>query len=105
MGVTPDSIVELWVRTLAKHGIRSFLIFDCLHKLDGGKRYTLHQSIFFFVSARTDTHLDRVTLDTVPRGRSFTVWVPLDPVVETGKFTRSTLGSRRENVRSQAETK
>lgn len=31
MGVTPDSIVELWVRTLAKHGIDSFWIFDCLH--------------------------------------------------------------------------
>src|SRR5471030_377334 len=31
MGITPDSIVELWVRTLAKHGIRSFWIFDCLH--------------------------------------------------------------------------
>jgi oxaloacetate decarboxylase alpha subunit len=34
MGVTPDSIVELWVRTLAKHGIRSFWIFDCLHNVD-----------------------------------------------------------------------
>ena len=31
MNVTPDSIVELWVRTLAKHGIGSFWIFDCLH--------------------------------------------------------------------------
>jgi len=34
MGVTPDAIVELWVRTLAKHGIRSFWIFDCLHNVD-----------------------------------------------------------------------
>ncbi|SEP48129.1 Phytanoyl-CoA dioxygenase (PhyH) [Rhodospirillales bacterium URHD0017] len=55
-------------------------LFDCLHKLDGGDRYTLHQSIFFFVSARTDTHQDRVTLDTVPAGRSFTVWIPVDQV-------------------------
>jgi oxaloacetate decarboxylase alpha subunit len=31
MNVTPDSIVELWIRTLAKHGIGSFWIFDCLH--------------------------------------------------------------------------
>jgi oxaloacetate decarboxylase alpha subunit len=31
MNVTPDSIVELWVRTLAKHGIGSLWIFDCLH--------------------------------------------------------------------------
>jgi len=55
-------------------------LFDCLHKLDGNERYTLHQSIFFFVSARTDTHQDRVTLDTVPAGRSFTVWIPIDRV-------------------------
>lgn len=60
--------------------LTSQTLFDCLHKLDGRERYTLHQSIFFFVSARTDTHLDRVTLDTVPAGRSFTVWIPVDRV-------------------------
>jgi oxaloacetate decarboxylase (Na+ extruding) subunit alpha len=31
MGITPDSIIELWIRTLAKHGIQSLWIFDCLH--------------------------------------------------------------------------
>jgi oxaloacetate decarboxylase alpha subunit len=31
MNVTPDSIVELWIQTLAKHGIESLWIFDCLH--------------------------------------------------------------------------
>jgi hypothetical protein len=60
--------------------LTSQTLFDCLHKLDGKERYTLHQSIFFFVSARTDTHLDRVTLDTVPAGQSFTVWIPVDRV-------------------------
>ena len=30
----PDSIVELWVQTLAKHGIGSLWIFDCLHDVD-----------------------------------------------------------------------
>ena len=34
MGLTPKSILELWVRTLAKHGIGSFWIFDCLFNLD-----------------------------------------------------------------------
>ena len=34
MNVTPDSIVELWVRTLAKHGIGSLWIFDCLHDVE-----------------------------------------------------------------------
>lgn len=31
MGVTPDAIIELWIQTLAKHGVRSLWIFDCLH--------------------------------------------------------------------------
>jgi oxaloacetate decarboxylase (Na+ extruding) subunit alpha len=34
MGITPDSIVELWIQTLAKHGIQSLWIFDCLHNTD-----------------------------------------------------------------------
>jgi oxaloacetate decarboxylase alpha subunit len=34
MGITPDSIIELWIRTLAKHGIESLWIFDCLHGTD-----------------------------------------------------------------------
>jgi oxaloacetate decarboxylase (Na+ extruding) subunit alpha len=34
MGITPDSIVKLWVETLAKHGIGSLWIFDCLHDVE-----------------------------------------------------------------------
>jgi oxaloacetate decarboxylase alpha subunit len=34
MGITPDSIVELWVQTLGKHGIGSLWIFDCLHNVE-----------------------------------------------------------------------
>ena len=34
MGITPDSVIELWVQTLAKHGIGSLWIFDCLHDVD-----------------------------------------------------------------------
>ncbi|CAB4965791.1 MAG: carboxyltransferase [Actinobacteria bacterium] len=34
MGLTPRSILELWVRTLIKHGIGSMWIFDCLFNLD-----------------------------------------------------------------------
>jgi oxaloacetate decarboxylase alpha subunit len=29
MGFAPDSVVDLWVQTMAKHGIDSFWIFDC----------------------------------------------------------------------------
>ena len=34
MGITPDSIIELWIGTLARHGIQSLWIFDCLHGVD-----------------------------------------------------------------------
>jgi ectoine hydroxylase-related dioxygenase (phytanoyl-CoA dioxygenase family) len=81
--LNPHRMKEDSLRTFTEAAIRllsSEAVFNCLHRLDGSERYTLHQSIFFFASARTDTHLDRVTLDTVPRGRSFTVWMPLDPV-------------------------
>jgi oxaloacetate decarboxylase alpha subunit len=34
MGITPDSVIELWVRLLAKHGIGSLWIYDCLHNIE-----------------------------------------------------------------------
>jgi oxaloacetate decarboxylase alpha subunit len=34
MGITPRAIVELWVQTLARHGIDSLWIFDCLFDLE-----------------------------------------------------------------------
>lgn len=34
MGITPRAIVELWVQTLARHGIGSLWIFDCLFDLE-----------------------------------------------------------------------
>jgi oxaloacetate decarboxylase (Na+ extruding) subunit alpha len=37
-GLTPDSLMELWIRTLAKHGIDSFWIFDCLYNMDAMER-------------------------------------------------------------------
>jgi oxaloacetate decarboxylase (Na+ extruding) subunit alpha len=32
-GFTPDSIIDLWIRTLTRHGIESFWIFDCLYDM------------------------------------------------------------------------
>lgn len=34
MGLTPNSVLELWSSTLARHGIGSFWIFDCLFNLE-----------------------------------------------------------------------
>jgi oxaloacetate decarboxylase alpha subunit len=34
MGLTPNSVLELWIRTLARHGIGSFWVFDCLFNLE-----------------------------------------------------------------------
>jgi oxaloacetate decarboxylase alpha subunit len=38
MGITPNAIIDLWVRTLAKHGIGSLWIYDCLHNLEAMER-------------------------------------------------------------------
>lgn len=32
--VNPNALLELWIRTLVKHGIGSFWIFDCLFNID-----------------------------------------------------------------------
>jgi oxaloacetate decarboxylase (Na+ extruding) subunit alpha len=37
-GLTPDSLMDLWIRTLAKHGIDSFWIYDCLYNMDKMER-------------------------------------------------------------------
>jgi ectoine hydroxylase-related dioxygenase (phytanoyl-CoA dioxygenase family) len=55
-------------------------MFDCLHAVDGEEHYTLHQTIFFFESPITVPHIEAMTLDTIPRGRSHTVWMAIDDV-------------------------
>jgi oxaloacetate decarboxylase alpha subunit len=37
-GFTPNSIIDLWVQTLVKHGVTSFWIYDCLYDMDTMKR-------------------------------------------------------------------
>ena len=32
-GFTPDSVIDLWVKTLIKHGVTSFWLYDCLYDL------------------------------------------------------------------------
>ena len=77
-----DSPIQRFVDSFVRL-LTSRAIYDCLHRLDSEPRYTLHQSIFFFVSPLTNPHIDRMTRDTAPPGRSFTVWVPIDPVGAT----------------------
>jgi oxaloacetate decarboxylase alpha subunit len=37
-GLTPDSLMDLWIQTLVKHGIDSFWIYDCLFNMDKMER-------------------------------------------------------------------
>ncbi|KJF18661.1 carboxyl transferase [Acidithrix ferrooxidans] len=37
-GLTPDSLMDLWIQTLVKHGINSFWIYDCLFNMDKMER-------------------------------------------------------------------
>ncbi len=40
MGFAPDSVVDLWIHLLARHGIGSFWIFDCAFDMPKMKRVT-----------------------------------------------------------------
>jgi oxaloacetate decarboxylase (Na+ extruding) subunit alpha len=37
-GLTPDSLMELWIQTLVRHGIQSFWIYDCLYNMEKMRR-------------------------------------------------------------------
>jgi oxaloacetate decarboxylase alpha subunit len=45
-GLTPDSLMDLWVQTLVRHGIQSFWIYDCLYNMDQMRRLcqTVHDA-------------------------------------------------------------
>ena len=57
--------------------ITSPALADRLRKLDGAAHYTIQQTLLFFAAQSTGLHLDSWSLDTVPRGFSHTVWIPL----------------------------
>lgn len=37
-GLTPDSVMDLWVQTLIKHGIDCFWVYDCLYNMQDMRR-------------------------------------------------------------------
>ena len=37
-GMTPDALMDLWVRTLVRHGIDALWVYDCLYNMDQMKR-------------------------------------------------------------------
>jgi ectoine hydroxylase-related dioxygenase (phytanoyl-CoA dioxygenase family) len=55
-------------------------VADLLQSIDAAGRYTIHQTILFFVPPGTELHIDGWKLDTEPRGRAHTLWIPLEPV-------------------------
>lgn len=93
MGVTPDSIVDLWVQLLAKHGIGSLWIFDCLFNLDQMKRVAKTASdaglrvspqVMF---ANSPVHTDQYFEERV---RAMSTWPGLDSILlgdEAGVLT------------------
>ena len=34
-GMTPDALMDLWVRTLVRHGINALWVYDCLYNMAG----------------------------------------------------------------------
>lgn len=61
---TPEVIIDLWVRTLIKHGVTSFWIYDCLYDLPTMERLARviidagGQAVPAVMYGRTDVHDD-----------------------------------------------
>jgi oxaloacetate decarboxylase alpha subunit len=37
-GLTPDALMDLWIKTLVRHGIQSFWVYDCMYNMDKMRR-------------------------------------------------------------------
>ena len=77
MGFTPDSIMDLWVCTLIKHGCTSFWIYDCLYDLPTMRRLSdvIHESggvtVPSIMYGLTNVHDDAFFAD---RAREMATW-------------------------------
>jgi oxaloacetate decarboxylase alpha subunit len=93
MGLAPNSILELWIQTLARHGIGSLWTFDCLLNLDQlewmvrlGQECGLRVSPQIMFS-NSPVHTDEYFLE---RLRIIASWQGLDSVMlgdEAGSLT------------------
>jgi oxaloacetate decarboxylase alpha subunit len=81
-GFTPDSMLDLWVQTLVKHGIQSIWLFDCLYDLPTMRRTadaitaTGAKVVPAIMYGLTDVHTDAYFAD---QAREMASW----PGVET----------------------
>jgi len=68
-GFTPDSIIDLWIKTLIKHGVTSFWLYDCLYDLPTMHRLVkvIHanggQAVPAIMYGLTDVHDDAFFAD------------------------------------------
>jgi hypothetical protein len=53
-------------------------LFQAMHALDGEERYTICQSLLFFMSPHTAIHIDSWTFDTSPLGYAHSMFIPLE---------------------------
>ena len=108
MGVTADAIVDLWVQTLARHGIGSLWIFDCLFNLEQMRRVAKTateaglrvspQVMFSHSPVHTDEYFET-------RVREMATWPGLDTIIlgdEAGVLTTDRAGSWIPRMRAAA---
>ncbi len=65
------------VETALASLVASPAVASSLRQLDDAAHYTIHQTIFFFISQLTTLHFDGWGFDTAPRGHAHTLWIPL----------------------------
>jgi oxaloacetate decarboxylase alpha subunit len=108
MGVTPDAIVDLWVQTLARHGIGSLWIFDCLFNLEQMRRVAATareaglrvspQVMFSHSPVHTDEYFES-------RVREMATWPGVDTIIlgdEAGVLTAERAASWIPRMRAAA---
>ena len=80
---TPEVIIDLWVRTLIKHGVTSFWIYDCLYDMPTMERLARviieagGQAVPAVMYGLTDVHDDTFFAD---RAREMASWAGVESV-------------------------
>jgi oxaloacetate decarboxylase alpha subunit len=102
-GLTPPRLMDLWIKTLTKHGINSFWIYDCLYNMSTMKRLckTAHEagaevvpSVMYGISpVHTDEWFADKVREMASWGTADTIYVEDAPGILTVERARTLVPS------------
>ena len=71
-GVTPDALMDLWMRRLNEHGVRSYWIYDVLYGIENFARLAR-------IAKEYGSEVVGTVFFTIPRSTPTTIWRPRRP--------------------------